>query len=107
MEDGTPLDPDKTYTVAISQFLQEGGDGTDAFLDNTLLTNSMVTDVEAFIAYLKGEVEEPIDEEPTTGSSNAGIFAAVVGVFAAIAGLFQLFCGPLAAQIQQMIYQFM
>lgn len=107
MEDGTPLDLNKTYTVAISQFLQEGGDGTDAFLDNTLLTNSMVTDVEAFIAYLKDEVEEPIDEEPTTGSSNVGIVATVIGVFAAIAGLFQLFGGPLAAQIQQMINQFM
>lgn len=86
MEDGSPLDPDQTYTVAISQFLQEGGDNTTAFLDSTFVTPAMVTDVDAFAAYLGAELPTT-PEEPTassigsSGSSASGFLAGAGPVF--------------------------
>lgn len=108
MEDGSPLNLEQTYTVAISQFLQEGGDGTDAFLDNTLVTNSMVTDVDAFIAYLQGDEGDKPSEpgnDPIISSSSAGYLAALVAAIAAVAGILALVAGPLAPQFQQILGQ--
>ncbi|MGP6175286.1 bifunctional metallophosphatase/5'-nucleotidase [Corynebacterium sp. A21] len=97
MEDGSALDPNATYTLAISQFLQEGGDGTDAFLDNTLLTTKMVTDVDAFVALLTGEDIE----QPGAGGSSGSSAGPLTSLVAAIADLFGAVAGSVAQLFQQ------
>ena len=58
-----PLDPEKTYTLAGSNFtLMDGGDGMNMFLDCEFLPGADSTDIQALITYLSdtlgGEVSE-------------------------------------------------
>ncbi|MDU0477818.1 bifunctional UDP-sugar hydrolase/5'-nucleotidase [Staphylococcus chromogenes] len=68
--DGKPLDPAKTYTVAGSTFLLQGGDGFTAFgPDETKLPNTGIMDVQLFIDFLKANK----DLAPRAGQSNVGV----------------------------------
>jgi 5'-nucleotidase len=50
--DGTPIRPDGHYTLALSDYLQGGGDGF-AMLRVLPYTRSGKTDLEALVDYLK------------------------------------------------------
>jgi 2',3'-cyclic-nucleotide 2'-phosphodiesterase (5'-nucleotidase family) len=62
---GQPLDQDKTYTVALPDFMLKGGDGYTMFADQSVLTppesgELMVTVLERYVANAR-EIAPPID----------------------------------------------
>ncbi len=53
LEDGkTKMDMNKTYKVAMNEFLASGGDGFTAFAKNKLVRNDL-TDTEIFVSYIE------------------------------------------------------
>ena len=63
--DGRPLDPAKTYTLALPDFVLKGGDDYTMFAGQTLLVgpetgNLLVTALEKYVA-AKGEIAQQID----------------------------------------------
>ena len=50
---GEPLDPDAEYTMTTSSFLLNGGDGYSMFKEADLLTNTMVTDSQMMVQYIR------------------------------------------------------
>jgi 5'-nucleotidase len=52
LEDGTPIVPDQTYTVAMNNFLASGGDGFTEFANGTNQVNGPV-DLDALVDYVK------------------------------------------------------
>ena len=63
---GTPLDPEREYTVASYDFLYGGGDGMSMFANGELLRYAMTTDTDALALYigvnLMGKVPETYAE---------------------------------------------
>jgi len=62
---GRPLDPDKTYTVAVPDFVFKGGDGYTMFADQRIVTppesgELMVTELEKFVTAAR-EIAPQID----------------------------------------------
>jgi len=55
---GKPLDSTREYSVAVNEFLAEGGDGFAAFLKGTVVSRG-TTDCEAVCAYFAGR-QEPV-----------------------------------------------
>ncbi len=61
---GTPLDLNKTYTLATNNYIiKNGGDGYNMFKDNTLLLDSISLDNAALITYLNDYLDGEIGEE--------------------------------------------
>jgi 5'-nucleotidase len=60
-DSGAHIEADATYTVAISQFLANGGDGVDAFLDATTLSDGALVDIDALGAYLENHGAIPVE----------------------------------------------
>ncbi|NLY88072.1 MAG: hypothetical protein GX085_00360 [Firmicutes bacterium] len=61
LADGTPVEDDQVYTVAVNRFLYEGGNGFTVFAEGknpTIVAN----DLDAFVAYLES-LEGPIARE--------------------------------------------
>ncbi|WP_088839206.1 bifunctional metallophosphatase/5'-nucleotidase [Listeria sp. ILCC792] len=56
-DDGSPLDPNKEYTVIINDFLYGGGDGFQAFTKGQLVS-AIDPDTETFINYIKNQTAE-------------------------------------------------
>jgi 5'-nucleotidase / UDP-sugar diphosphatase len=60
LEDGTPIEPAQTYSLAITNYVYNGGNGVTAFKDATVLMNpdEGIQDVNALIEYVteKGEI---------------------------------------------------
>lgn len=67
--DGVPVDMNKTYVIAGSTFLLDGGDGFTAFKNVETFPNTGIMDVDAFIGYLKANP----NVEPRGGQSNVGV----------------------------------
>ena len=59
---GSELDPKRWYTLTITQYLFTGGDGYTMFEDAEILSDTMLTDVEAVIKYLEEDLEGVIPE---------------------------------------------
>lgn len=57
--DGTPLDPQATYTVTVNSFLAEGGDNFTIFTQGTDPVVGPSTDLEALVAYVQ-KLPQPI-----------------------------------------------
>ncbi len=67
LEDGTPLDPDETYTVAAGEFMADGGNGFDVFTEGEN-PREFGTELEALVEYIEGlpqpfEAPDPEREE--------------------------------------------
>ncbi|MBP5245481.1 MAG: bifunctional metallophosphatase/5'-nucleotidase, partial [Clostridia bacterium] len=61
--DGQEVDPDKTYTLAITQYLLTGGDGYTMFADAEIILDTMLVDNEMLIKYVEENLEGTIPEK--------------------------------------------
>ncbi|MDX1396060.1 MAG: 5'-nucleotidase C-terminal domain-containing protein [Gemmatimonadota bacterium] len=52
--DGTPIEPESTYTVTVNDFMSIGGSGYTMFLDADDVVDTGIVDVEALVEYLDG-----------------------------------------------------
>lgn len=65
LEDGTPIVPDGRYTVAVNDFMAQGGSGYDMFLEADETVETGIVDLDALLAYLESRprpVALPRDE---------------------------------------------
>lgn len=104
LDDGTPMDMNATYSMAISNYVVNGGDKVDSFVDAPVTSEGTAIDVDVFSEYIKrhGELlplktpdkpNSPANdgkrEESSIGSSRGA--AVAIGVIAALAGAFVAF----------------
>ena len=104
LDDGTPMEMESTYSLAISNYVVNGGDKVDSFADAPVTSEGTAIDVDVFSEYIKrhGELsplqtpEKPNGpanggktEESSIGSSHGA--AVAIGVIAALAGAFIAF----------------
>lgn len=104
LDDGTSMDMNATYSLAISNYVVNGGDKVDSFVDAPVTSEGTAIDVDVFSEYIKrhGELsplqtpEKPNGpanggktEESSIGSSHGA--AVAIGVIAALAGAFIAF----------------
>ncbi|MCR5353544.1 MAG: bifunctional metallophosphatase/5'-nucleotidase [Clostridiales bacterium] len=61
--DGEEVDPEKTYTLAITQYLLTGGDGYTMFADAEIILDTMLVDNEMLIKYVEENLEGTIPEK--------------------------------------------
>lgn len=65
LDDGTPLDPAATYTVAVNDFMAQGGSGYGMLVEASEVVETGIVDFDALVEYLEGlprPVELPPDE---------------------------------------------
>lgn len=67
---GTPLDPNGSYTAAMVDFLATGGDKYTVFREGTDIVNGPY-DVDALVAYMES-LPEPVDAKPEGRIAKAG-----------------------------------
>ena len=60
---GEDVDPEKTYTLAITQYLLTGGDGYTMFADAEIILDTMLVDNEMLIKYVEENLEGTIPEK--------------------------------------------
>lgn len=104
LDDGTSMDMNATYSLAISNYVVNGGDKVDSFSDARVTSTGTAIDVDVFSEYIKRHRElSPLKapdkpnspanggktEESLIGSSPAALIA--IGVIAALAGAFIAF----------------
>lgn len=104
LDDGTSMDMNATYSLAISNYVVNGGDKVDSFVDAPVTSEGTAIDVDVFSEYIKrhGELlplktpdkpNSPANdgkrEESSIGSSRGA--AVAIGVIAALAGAFVAF----------------
>ena len=104
LDDGTSMDMNATYSLAISNYVVNGGDKIDSFVDAPVTSEGTAIDVDVFSEYIKrhGELlplktpdkpNSPANdgkrEESSIGSSRGA--AVAIGVIAALAGAFVAF----------------
>lgn len=104
LDDGTSMDMNATYSMAISNYVVNGGDKVDSFVDAPVTSEGTAIDVDVFSEYIKRHGElSPLKipdnpsgpanggkrEESSIGSSHAAVIA--IGVMAALAGAFVAF----------------
>jgi 2',3'-cyclic-nucleotide 2'-phosphodiesterase (5'-nucleotidase family) len=53
-DDGSPIDPARTYRVAVNNFMAEGGDGFTVLLEGANVENTGIVDLDALIRHLRG-----------------------------------------------------
>jgi len=68
---GTPLDPNRSYTVAMVDFLATGGDKYTVFREGTDIVNGPY-DVDALVAYMES-LPEPVDAKPEGRIAKTGL----------------------------------
>ena len=98
LDDGTPMEMESTYSLAISNYVVNGGDKVDSFADAPVTSEGTAIDVDVFSEYIKRHHElSPlkVSETPNgpanggkTGESSVGSShgaAIVIGVVTAIA----------------------
>ncbi|MFC7393772.1 bifunctional metallophosphatase/5'-nucleotidase [Scopulibacillus cellulosilyticus] len=66
LADGTKMDMNKTYTLALNDFLATGGDGFTAFEKGKLVNQPGIDDTDAFINYIKKLTSEGKMIDPKT-----------------------------------------
>lgn len=54
LEDGSPVHPDSVYSVAVNNFMAQGGDHYTMLRDTDGVTNTGVIDLDAFVEHLEG-----------------------------------------------------
>lgn len=104
LDDGTSMDMNATYSLAISNYVVNGGDKVDSFVDAPVTSEGTAIDVDVFSEYIKRHRElSPLKasdnpngpanggkaEESSIGSSRGA--AVAIGVIAALAGAFIAF----------------
>lgn len=104
LDDGTSMDMNATYSLAISNYVVNGGDKVDSFVDAPVTSEGTAIDVDVFSEYIKRHRElSPLKasdnpngpanggkaEESSIGSSRGAVVA--IGVIAALAGAFIAF----------------
>ncbi|WP_295803576.1 bifunctional UDP-sugar hydrolase/5'-nucleotidase [uncultured Corynebacterium sp.] len=100
LDDGTPMEMESTYSLAISNYVVNGGDKVDSFADAPVTSEGTAIDVDVFSEYIKRHRElSPlkISENPNgpanggkTGESSIGSShgaAVAIGVIAVLAGV--------------------
>ena len=106
LDDGTPMEMESTYSLAISNYVANGGDKIDSFSDAPVTSEGTAIDVDVFSEYIKRHGElSPLKTpdkpnapangakavESSIGSSHGA--AVAIGVIAALAGAFIAFTG--------------
>ena len=104
LDDGTSMDMNATYSMAISNYVVNGGDKIDSFVDAPVTSEGTAIDVDVFSEYIKrhGELSPLKTPEKPNGPANDGNIeelsssssrgaAVVIGVIAALAGAFIAF----------------
>ena len=104
LDDGTSMEMESTYSLAISNYVVNGGDKVDSFIDAPMTSEGTAIDVDVFSEYIKRHRElSPlkIPENPNgpadggkTGESSVGSSQGVaisIGVIAALTGAFIAF----------------
>ena len=113
LDDGTPMEMESTYSLAISNYVVNGGDKVDSFADAPVTSEGTAIDVDVFSEYIKRHRElspvEPSVEssapfnEGTAKESSIGPMHAVavaIGTVAAIAAaLFAFTAKPVLEDI--------
>lgn len=104
LDDGTSMDMNATYSLAISNYVVNGGDKVDSFVDAPVTSEGTAIDVDVFSEYIKRHRElSPLKasdnpnspandvkrEESSIGSSHGA--AVANGLIAALAGAFIAF----------------
>ncbi len=104
LDDGTSMDMNATYSLAVSNYVVNGGDKIDSFSDARVTSTGTAIDVDVFSEYIKRHRElSPLKasdnpngpangekaEESSIGSSRGA--AVAIGVIAALAGAFIAF----------------
>lgn len=104
LDDGTSMDMNATYSLAISNYVVNGGDKIDSFSDARVTSTGTAIDVDVFSEYIKrhgellplkasdnpnGPANGGKAEESSIGSSRGA--AVAIGVIAALAGAFIAF----------------
>ena len=100
LDDGTPMEMESTYSLAISNYVVNGGDKVDSFADAPVTSEGTAIDVDVFSEYIKRHRElSPLKASETpngpanggkTGESSVGSShgaAIAIGVIAALAGV--------------------
>ena len=111
LEDGTPLDMDSTYSLAISNYVVNGGDKVDSFGDADVISTGTAIDVDVFAEYIKrhrtippveasDNPDRPAQEGSADGSSDGSSRTAIITVGAVVALL-----GALAAFIPKSVWE--
>ena len=104
LDDGTPMEMESTYSLAISNYVVNGGDKVDSFADAPVTSEGTAIDVDVFSEYIKRHRElSPLKASETpngpanggkTGESSVGSShgaAVAIGVIAVLAGAFIAF----------------
>ena len=104
LDDGTPMEMESTYSLAISNYVVNGGDKVDSFIDAPMTSEGTAIDVDVFSEYIKRhrELSPLIASETPNGPANGGKTgessissshgaAAAIGVIAVLAGAFIAF----------------
>ena len=110
LDDGTPLDMDSTYSLAISNYVVNGGDKVDSFSDADVISTGTAIDVDVFAEYIKrhrtvppvgasDNPDRPAQEGSADSSSDGSSRAAIITVGAVVAVL-----GALAAFIPKSVW---
>ncbi|MCF2706799.1 bifunctional metallophosphatase/5'-nucleotidase [Arcanobacterium haemolyticum] len=66
LDDGTPLDPAATYTLALTKYVLGGGNNVTAFADAKVTSTDIIADVDTLIAFAKAHAVLPAS--PITGT---------------------------------------
>lgn len=103
-DDGTSMDMESTYSLAISNYVVNGGDKVDSFVNAPVTSEGTAIDIDVFAEYIKRHRElSPLEipETPNgpanggkTGESSVGSSqgaAIAIGMIAALAGAFIAF----------------
>jgi 2',3'-cyclic-nucleotide 2'-phosphodiesterase (5'-nucleotidase family) len=53
LEEGTPVRPDRRYSVAVNNFMAQGGDEYNMLRDASRVTNTGIVDLDAFVEHLE------------------------------------------------------
>lgn len=104
LDDGTSMDMNATYSLAINNYVVNGGDTVDSFSDARVTSSGTAIDVDVFSEYIKrqGELSPLKTPEKPNGPANGGKTeesligsshgaAVAIGVIAALAGAFIAF----------------
>lgn len=99
LESGKPFDDDAEYTVAVSRFIADGGDGMTGFLEAERITSEIPIDVDVFEKYVRAQQElrpyvfsasQGGNQERGSSTASAVLIslAAIVGIGSLVAWLF-------------------
>lgn len=99
LESGKPFYDEAEYTVAVSRFIADGGDGMTGFLEAERITSEIPIDVDVFGEYVRSQQElrpykftsnaaQKQEQGSSTGAAVLISLAAIMGVTSIVAWLF-------------------